>query len=57
MIVLTERVYSSAVEASSPRDELSHPTTEARLTRTSASETRLRSPPDTPRTNSLKKGV
>lgn len=52
-MVLMDRVYSSAVDASRPRLELSQATTEARLTRTSAMETRFLSPPETPRTNSF----
>ena len=45
-----ERPKSSAVDASSPRDELSQHCTRARVVIISAILTRLRSPPDTPRT-------
>jgi hypothetical protein len=45
------RQYSNAVEASSPRVELSQQPTAPRVTIVSAIETRFFSPPDTPRMN------
>lgn len=50
VMILRDRTKSSAVDASSPREELSQHCTRARVVIISAMLTRLRSPPDTPRT-------
>lgn len=47
-MILRDFAKSRAVEASSPRVELSHACARARVAIISAIETRLRSPPETP---------
>lgn len=54
VMVRMDRVYSKAVEASSPREELSQATTEARLTRTSAMETRYKNKKAQTQVNTIK---